>query len=261
MLTVATTRSTAKTLKWATLLPSGAMKEGTGVHGQHNSYHVVLFAMHNEISITFRDSIRIRALLEKTGVTHISTMNLNMGAKCVGHNCVLFKQPLYQVLQQGCPRLVLWDYNFAFDFYVLENYGANLFSAQVPGYFTSGAEMVVIPNWGKQTLPMFHGTSTNTNTNSQHEQSFQCGMKAAGPTMNIKHILLSKKEAETHHPLVVATIAAADKLLSSSDCNARTATWETNQAWIGTAVAFIVLYNVQYIQDPMEYLKSFCNKV
>jgi hypothetical protein len=248
------------TLKWATLGPMGSMQEGTGSHGQHGGNHVILFAMHNEISRTFRDSIRIRALLETTAITHVSSMNQNLGAHCMGHNCVQFKQAMCPELRQGCPPLVLWDYNFAFDAYVLSNYGGNLFSEQVPGYFCCGAHMVVIPNWGKQTIHMLHGTTARLNRDSQQEQSFARAMHRLDPLMEIQVAYLSAREAETHHPLVAATITAEHTLVHSSDVSARAAGWENQQRWIGVEVAFIILYNVEYIRNPLMYLKALCTK-
>jgi hypothetical protein len=65
---------TAK-LCWATMnLMSGTMHGGEGTKQQPMEGHVLLFAMHNLVSTTFRDSIRIHALLQYTCVTHISTM-------------------------------------------------------------------------------------------------------------------------------------------------------------------------------------------
>jgi hypothetical protein len=256
-----TTRSASSgTLRWATMEQRSVMSGGEGMVHCLGSIHVALFAMHNAISSSFRDSLRIQALLRDTKVTHVSTMDQHKGTNCLGHNSVSFGQPTYKVLRSGCPPTVIWDYNWAFDGYILSNYGKNLFSEQVPGFFTCGANMVIIPNWGENTIRLFNGKSKN-NTNSEvSPKSFADGMKQMAPTLKIKHIFISALQAQTHHPLVAATIAAAEQLASSSDVSARKANWSTQQKFIGVEQAFIVLYNVQFISDPLAFLRALSSK-
>ena len=185
-------------------------------------------------------------------------MNQNTGENCLGHNCVHFKQPFCSVLRKACPPLVLWDYNFAFDSYVVSNYGGNLFSEQVPGYFYCGAHMVVIPNWGQQTLKMLHGTTGRLNHNYQSEISFECAMADLCPLLDIQIEYMSAKQAETHHPLVTATISAATTLLSCRKEYTKTATWDTQKQYIGSDIAFIILYNAKHITCPLLYLNTLC---
>jgi len=62
-------------------------------------------------------------------------------------------------------------------------------------------------------------------------------------------------EAETLHPLVVATIAAKHTLEHSKDPNAAGARWSLNTRYIGEKEAFIVFYNAHEISSPRAYLR------
>jgi hypothetical protein len=255
-------------LRWVTMGVGGIMQGGVGAPRlRRRDRHVVLLAMHNEVSSTFRDSIRVQALLRSTSVTHISTMNLHQTLNCLGHNEVDFSRDrdVYPLLKQNrCPSVVFWDYNFVPGGYVISNYKANLFSGQVPGFFACGAHMVVMPNWvireprhsvldkdivRWQTQELVDGTlSVGHVTCTQ-------GLAAIAPGVIIKQITLSALESETHHPLVAATMRAQDRLQDSTDDNAKSASWFLNKQYIGEKEAFIIFYDAKKIHDPRRYLR------
>ena len=241
---------------------------GVGPVDHSSQRHVVLFAMHNlsEVPTTFRDSIRIQSLLRCTSVTHISSMNLHSAVPCVGHNQVHFGGPIYPVLMHNCPPIVIWDYNFVPGGYVVSNYKENIFSGQVPGFFYCGAHLVIMPNWvcrnpphssldnrtrSEQSMPLLNGLGLS---GCKNRVSFAQGLAEIAPRLDVKQIFLSAVEAETLHPLVVATIEAEDTLKHSRDPNATNARWSMNTCYIGEKEAFIVFYNAQKISCPRQYL-------
>jgi hypothetical protein len=161
-------------------------------------------------------------------------MNLYDDARgdCVGHNHVHFANDIdtYPLLKLNCPTTVIWDYNFVPAGYVVEAYKSNLFSGQVPGFFACGAHMVVMPNWvlrdppnsvldsqivREQTKELVDGTGR-----AEHMSCAQ-GLAVVASGVLVKHMTLSAVEAETLHPLVVATIAAHRLLCDSSDKHAQ----------------------------------------
>jgi hypothetical protein len=246
---------------------------GEGHVGLRSHKHVVFFAMHNLVSDTFRDSIRMQAVLRCTPVTHISTMNLYTDARgdCVGHNHVHFAndRDTYPVLKLTCPTTVIWDYNFVPAGYVVEAYKANLFSGQVPGFFACGAHMVVMPNWvlrepsksvldsqivREQTKELVDGTGRADHV------SYVQGLAVVAPGVLVRQMTLSAVEAETLHPLVVATIAAHSLLHDSLDKHAQGASWPVNKRYIGEKVAFIVFYDAKKIPCPRSYLQLLTGK-
>jgi hypothetical protein len=170
---------------------------------------------------------------------------------------------MYPVLKLNCPTTVFWDYNFVPAGYVVEAYKANLFSGQVPGFFACGAHMVVMPNWvlrepaksmldsqvvREQTKELVDGTDR-----VDHVSCAQ-GFAKVAPGVLVKQITLSAVEAETLHPLVVATIAAHHLLHDSTDKHAQGASWPVNKRYIGERVAFLVYYDATKISCPRAYL-------
>jgi hypothetical protein len=244
------------------------MQGGIGELGQLSHGHVVLFAMHNLVSTTFRDSIRIRSLLECTAVTHISTMSKYSYSDCVGHNEVHYEKGkhIYPLLLPNCPPTVLWDWNFVPGGYVVNAYQQNLFAAQVPGFFACGASVVVMPNWVLRQ-PSHSCLDENITRNGETSKtlvegrlpgfpvSFADGLAKIAPGVPVRQITLSALEAETHHPLVAATIRAETMLIESRDENAAKASWLINKRYIGKKVAFYVFYNALKVPCPHTYLR------
>ena len=231
--------------------------------------------MHNlsRVPAEFRDSIRIQSLLSCTSVTHVSTANWHGVEDCVGHNSVSFGGPIYPVLMHNCPRIVIWDWNFVPGGYVVSNYKENIFSAQVPGFFSCGAHLVIMPNWvtrhpgnscldehirTEQSMPLLNGQGLAKNGTDR--VSFAQGLAVIAPCMNVKQIFLSAVEAESLHPLVVATIAAGHTLENSKDTQAAGAMWSRNKCYVGEKKAFIVFYNAQEISSPRTYLHSLSKR-
>jgi hypothetical protein len=260
-------RSAPAMLRWATMGTGDMMTAGIGQVQQRHNRHVVLFAMHNLVCDTFRDSIRIQSLLRCTAVTHVSTMNQYRFDDCIGHNCVEFAKDrdVYPLLTLNCPRTIIWDYNFVPGGYVLKAYKGNLFCGQVPGYFACGAHMVVMPNWVLrkplastldsnivqwQTKDLLEGNGSPGNVSCTQ------GLAKIAPGCDVKQITLTATQAETQHPLVAATIAAQYLLHNSTDKNAAAASWHVNKRYIGEEVAFIVFYNAHKIDCPHLYLNS-----
>jgi hypothetical protein len=263
---------TAK-LCWATMnLVSGTMQGGEGPTKQPTKGHVLLFAMHNLVSTTFRDSIRIHALLQYTSVTHISTMSHYWYSDCVGHNEVHYEKTkhIYPLLINDCPPTVIWDWNFVPGGYVVDAYQINLFAGQVPGFFACGAHMVIMPNWVLRepsqscldkniTRNGYQSTVLIDGKHVEYPVSFEEGLAEIAPGVQVKQITLSALEAETHHPLVTATIKADAMLNSSKDPNAAGASWSVNKRYIGEKEAFFVFYNPLKIPCPYTYLLALRN--
>jgi hypothetical protein len=249
------------------------MRGGVGELGLLSLGHVVLFAMHNLVSTTFRDSIRIQSLLECTSVTHISTMNKYSFPDCVGHNEVHFEKGkhIYPLLVPNCPPTVLWDWNFVPGGYVVNAYQKNLFAAQVPGFFACGAHVVVMPNWVVRE-PSHSCLDENITRNGETSKilikgnlpdfpvSFVQGLAKIAPGVLVNQITLSALEAETHHPLVAATISAGTMLAGSRDANAAKASWAINKRYVGEKEAFFVFYNVLKVPCPYTYLRLLTTK-
>jgi hypothetical protein len=251
-------------LRYVTLRRDDVMLEGAGSFDlKRRDQHVALFAMHNALKTTFRDTIRVRAMLTHTGVTHISTMNRAPAANCLGHNPVEFRKDVnvYPVLydKRSCPSTVIWDYNFAPGGYIDEAYKSNLYTDQLAGFFKSGAHMVIMPNWvtripahshldrdisTEQTRVLLDGTMSFRGVTCRD------ALAALTPGSDIQQLPLSALEAETLHPLVVATKKARRVLLQED----RKATWSVNKCYIGEQKAFIVFYDVMMIRNPREHL-------
>jgi hypothetical protein len=257
------------TLCWAMSDGKGNMLHSDGPIPQLPYRHVVLFAMHNLRSNRFRDSIRIQALLRCTSVTHISTMSQHGLRNCAGHNEVHFHKTtnIYPLLQRSCPQTIIWDWNFVPAGYIVDAYKINLFAGQVPGFFACGAHVVVMPNWvlrepskscldkdiasnGRPTTDLMNGMMPGNSI------TFAQGLASIAPHVDVAYITISALEAETHHPLVAATIASHDKLTTSTDKNAASASWPVNKRYIGEHQAFFVFYDKRHIICPLKYLQE-----
>jgi hypothetical protein len=199
-------------------------------------------------------------------------MNQHVKQSCAGHNEVHFDHTknIYPLLRGTCPPTVIWDYNFVPGGYVVGAYKINLFAGQVPGFFACGAHMVIMPNWvvrepahsnqdkhitsnGRQSSDLLYGLL------QQHPITFVQGLAKIAPNVDVTLTTLSALEAETHHPLVAATIAANEKLTNSTDKNAASASWQINRRYIGDAKAFFVFYDTNKISCPRKYLLALTN--
>jgi len=252
-------------LRYVTLRRDDVMLEGVGSFDlKRRDQHVALFAMHNAVKSSFRDTMRVRAMLEHTAVTHISTMNRAPAANCLGHNPVIFRKDVnvYPVLydKRNCPSTVIWDYNFAPGGYIDEAYKSNLYTGQLTGFFRSGAHMVIMPNWvtrspahssldrdisTEQTRVLMDGTMS-------YIRGVTCrdALAALAPGSDIQQLPLSALEAETLHPLVVATKKARQVLLRDDAYS----TWSVNRCYIGEQTAFFVFYDARMIRNPRAHL-------
>jgi hypothetical protein len=188
-------------------------------------------------------------------------------SNCDGHNEVHYHKTknIYPLLKRSCPQTIIWDYNFVPAGYVIDAYKINLFAGQVPGFFACGAHVVVMPNWvlrvpshscldeditknGRQTTDLMNGLMP------EYPITFAQGLESIAPHVNVTYITISALEAETHHPLVAATIASHNKLTTSTDKNAASASWSVNKRYIGNDKAFFVFYDKHLISCPRRYL-------